>query len=1044
MIILSLLNTLLYPLLILPVIFETDSNLLSYTTNTMSPVQNRAVQEVDLGGRADAVPPCPASSPPSSQIATALPSGQVHTVSSNVNDEKTFFENVSYKKAYFNLHKALSKQEKCASRIWFLKKCARFNVLPPTSVIKANHNVRFSNVASQNFQVNLQNVSLENLKIGIVEENKHLDLCKNQLRSVKISVHGLISEPNLHLFLEEKVYSDKSKLKKQYYNVHKNKLCFLLHKNNRPIPRELQSNNDLVNNSSTAKKSRKFVKRTKYRRKIKRQNKSLNSLVTNYSNIELTKDMSNLLNRGLNFAVTPKSVNTTDIHAGFQKLGRSMRWRETLYKEDDIDNSASEPLPAKQPWHKAKFSFPRAAPSTDLNTFINGSLACVLGSDLNKIHTNLPESERRALNELNKLQKSRQITIKPNDKTGGCSVLNTSDYIESMEILLKAKHTDANGQEHPYFQELEANMANQIQFNDHERLKSEVNKAKKEGWIDSDTAKWLIPDESSPGRLYGLVKDHVVPEKWPPGTTIPPLRPVESASGTTFENASHFVDIHSNHLVKSLPSYWEDTPDMLRCFEQENQKGPQPAGSIPVTLDVSSLYTNIPLDEGINIFEKFLETRSDKSVPTAFLITLLTLVLTCNVLVFNNTYFLQHIGTAMGTRVAPTFACLFMGAIECLMLTSWKGIKPHLYKRYIDDIFFFWTGTERQLLKFIEHLNNFHPYLKFKASYNFETKSVEFLDTVISIDKNGYIKTDLFVKPGKKCSYLLTSSCHPSHITENIPYSLALRLKRICSDNLDFVKQLDILKDLLLTRGYKQNYILKAFERVSLIDRLIALRKVDKKIVNRPILSLQYDPRLPHISNVLFKFWKVMTQNPLLKKIFPEAPMVCWTRPKNLRECLIRAKLPKILEPKRPSRNKIGFKHCGYDCILCKFSPKFADNIVSSVTKEKFPILSNLTCNSENIIYCITCTKDNGNCKTHPQYIGQTGRKAVDRFREHRNSIEPNSVKTVGQHFSQNGHNPCHLQFIPFEQLKSENPWIRLAREKFYIRKFESLLNRRT
>lgn len=544
--------------------------------------------------------------------------------------------------------------------------------------------------------------------------------------------------------------------------------------------------------------------------------------------------------------------------------------------------------------------------------------------------------------------------------------------------------------------------------------------------------------------MYGLIKDHVAPEKWPPGTTVPPLRPVESASGTTFENASHFVDIHSNHLVKSLPSYWEDTPDMLRNFEQENLKGPQPPGSIPVTLDVSSLYTNIPLDEGINIFGKFLETRSDKSVPTTFLITLLTLVLTCNVLVFNNKYYLQRIGTAMGTRVAPTFACLFMGAIECLMLTSWKGIKPHLYKRYIDDIFFFWTGTEQQLLKFIEHLNNFHPYLKFKASYNFETKSVEFLDTVISIDKNGYIKTDLFVKPGKKCSYLLTSSCHPSHITENIPYSLALRLKRICSDNLDFVKQLDTLKELLLTRGYKPNYILKAFERVSVIDRSTALKKVEKKIVNRPILSLQYDPRLPHISNILFKFWKVMTQNPLLKKIFPDPPMVCWTKPKNLREFLIRAKLPKSLVPKRPSRNKIGFKHCGNDCMLCKFSPKFVNNIVSSVTKETIPILSNLTCNSENIIYCITCTKDNGTCKSHPQYIGQTGRKAVDRFREHKNSIEPNSVKTVGQHFSQNGHNPCHLQFVPFEQLKSNNPWIRLAREKFYIRKFEPLLNRRT
>ena len=51
-------------------------------------------------------------------------------------------------------------------------------------------------------------------------------------------------------------------------------------------------------------------------------------------------------------------------------------------------------------------------------------------------------------------------------------------------------------------------------------------------------------------------------------------------------------------------------------------------------------------------------------------------------------------------------------------------------------------------------------------------------------------------------------------------------------------------------------------------------------------------------------------------------------------------------------------------------------------------------------------------------YIVQTAQKAVDRFREHRNSIGPNSVKTVGQHFSQNGHNPCHLQLFLLSNLK--------------------------
>ena len=754
--------------------------------------------------------------------------------------------------------------------------------------------------------------------------------------------------------------------------------------------------------------------------------------------------MTSLLNKGLNFAVMPKNINTTDIHAGFQKLGRSMKWRESLYTDDDIDSSEVMSKSVKEPWRKAKTNLPKSAPPADLNTFLNGTLNCVLGSDLNKVQTNLPESERRAMNELIELQKTRVLTLKPHDKCGGTAVLNTKDYIKSMELILDAKFTDSDGFDHPYFQKLNAFEADQLLFNHLDELKSVVNKAKRDGIITNDIANWLIPDEYTPGRLYGLVKNHVLPEKWPEGTNIPPLRPVESASGTTFENASHFIDLHSNYLVKDLKSYWQDTPDMLRCFNSENEKGPQPPGSIPVTLDVSSLYTNIPLKQGIEIFEAFLNNRTDKSIPTDFLISLLTLVLKCNVLVFNSQHYLQLIGTAMGTRVAPTFACLFMGCIEFMMLNAWKGIPPHLYKRYIDDLFLFWRGTEAELLDFIKHLNSFHPFLKFKASYSFETKSVEFLDTVISLTSDGYIKTNLYEKPGKVCSYLSTKSCHPKHVTENIPFSSALRILRICSENFDFVTHLDILKDKLLSRGYKRNYIVKSFERVSVIERKQALRKVEKKIVNRPVLSLQFDPRLPHISNILYRFWKIMCQNPHLKKVFKDPPMVCWTRPKNLKEILIRAKLPKEDNIRRSSRNKIGFKHCGFDCMMCKFSPKFANNIVSSVTKEKITILSNLTCHSENVIYCITCIKDNGTCKCNPpQYIGQTSRKAVDRFREHKNSIDPNSVKTIGQHFSSSGHKISDLQMIPFEQIRSNNPWIRLSREKFYIRKLEPTLNRR-
>lgn len=628
------------------------------------------------------------------------------------------------------------------------------------------------------------------------------------------------------------------------------------------------------------------------------------------------------------------------------------------------------------------------------------------------------------------------------DKMGGVAILNTNEYISGMEQLLQAEFRDENGTNHLYFRTLETFEADQLQFNHLEELKEVVRKGKIRGWIGEDEAKWLVPDNYAPGRLYGLVKDHVDPAKWPAGGKIPPLRPVESASGTTFENASHFVDYHANHLVREIPSFIEDTPDLLRFLDSENRKGPLPAGCVPVTLDVSALYTNIPIEEGMHYFQEFLDRRKDKIVPTSFLITLLGMVLSCNILTFNNKFYWQEVGVAMGTRVAPTFANIFMSFIEKTMLRTWTGPMPLWYKRFIDDCIMLWTGTEEQLVQFLTHINNIHPLIKFKASYDFTTKKVEFLDTVISVTEQGFIKTSLFSKPGKKCTYLLPSSCHPGHITQNIPYSLALRLKRICSENLDFLAQLDILREKLLDRGYKQNFIAKAFEKVIDISRETALIKTEKKTVKRVVLSLQFDPRLPNISNILFRFWKVMTQNPHLKRTFPEAPMICWTRPKNLRDFLIKAKLPPIITERRSDRDKNGFSHCGRNCKMCQNSPRFCRSVVNSKTQEIFPILSKLDCTSKNVIYLITCRKNSGPCaRRKPQYVGQTSRIVATRFNEHAHSTRVGS-STVGQHFQEQGHNLHHMEMVAIERVRSTDPWIRLAREKLLIRNFDATLNK--
>ena len=93
----------------------------------------------------------------------------------------------------------------------------------------------------------------------------------------------------------------------------------------------------------------------------------------------------------------------------------------------------------------------------------------------------------------------------------------------------------------------------------------------------------------------------------------------------------------------------------------------------------------------------------------------------------------------------------------------------------------------------------------------------------MSIDNEGYIKTDLFTKETAKCTYLLPSSSHPSHISKNIPYSLGYRLLRICSNKNDFIKRLGELKQDLLSRGYHYKIIDEAFHRLKNMNRKSAL-----------------------------------------------------------------------------------------------------------------------------------------------------------------------------------------------------------------------------
>ena len=171
------------------------------------------------------------------------------------------------------------------------------------------------------------------------------------------------------------------------------------------------------------------------------------------------------------------------------------------------------------------------------------------------------------------------------------------------------------------------------------------------------------------------------------------------------------------------------------------------------------------------------------------------------------------------------------------MSLSPNHISPiEFYKRFLDDIFLLYSGSPQELHQFLDKINEIHPGIKFTMQHTTPagqeancdcqtTSSIPFLDVEISV-KEGKLKTDLYRKPTDRNQYLLPSSCHPAHCTENIPFSLALRIVRICSEETDRDRRLTELKEMLLARDYHRNVVNSAINKALRIPRSDALKRV--------------------------------------------------------------------------------------------------------------------------------------------------------------------------------------------------------------------------
>lgn len=130
----------------------------------------------------------------------------------------------------------------------------------------------------------------------------------------------------------------------------------------------------------------------------------------------------------------------------------------------------------------------------------------------------------------------------------------------------------------------------------------------------------------------------------------------------------------------------------------------------------------------------------------------------------------------------PSYANLFIGFYEGNYIQNTHPWSSHikLYRRYIDDLFFVWEGTESGYL----NQNEFG----IKLTGTISPHSIDYLDITLTMENSTIISKTHF-KEVDTYSLLHFRSAHYKRWLTNVPYGQFCRLRKNCTRDQDFDTQ---------------------------------------------------------------------------------------------------------------------------------------------------------------------------------------------------------------------------------------------------------------
>lgn len=244
-------------------------------------------------------------------------------------------------------------------------------------------------------------------------------------------------------------------------------------------------------------------------------------------------------------------------------------------------------------------------------------------------------------------------------------------------------------------------------------------------------------------------------------------------------------------------------------FREKIKSSKLPEGYVLISLDVVSLFTNIPNELVLKAIDlNWFKIKKHTTLPKAQFVNGLKMVMENGVFSFNDVIHQQTFGSPMGSSVSPILADLVMEMLEDEVFTKLNFCVPFYY-RYVDDSS---TGCPKDKVNYMKDVfNSLNEIIQFTIEEENERR-IAFLDVLLIRDEQGFIKTDWYHKETWSGRYLNFQSCLPFSYKRNTISILTEKMYKLADVEFHDSNKTLIL-DTLKENGYPEKLVKNTIEQ---------------------------------------------------------------------------------------------------------------------------------------------------------------------------------------------------------------------------------------